>query len=110
MLGWLMGKRDIKAKRWARRREKRKYGAWYWAQQQFLIVTGRRPGKESLREIWNREYATAPIVNPDESLRSVTQMRMFGDGSWQYRDGISGLHGSKRAWDEWRDIGGGEHG
>lgn len=60
-----MSKRDIKAKRWERRKEKRKYGMWYQAQQQFLIATGRRPGKQSLLEIWNREYATAPIVMAD---------------------------------------------
>lgn len=44
----------------------------------------------------------SPFGEP--SLKSVTQMRMFGDGRWQYRDGISGLHGSKRIWDEWRDC------
>lgn len=70
-----MSKRDIKAKRWARRIEKRKYGVFYLAQNNFLIVTGRRPGKASLLEIWNREYATAPIVMGDDDAGENGNMR-----------------------------------
>lgn len=40
-----MAKRDIKAKRWERRRR-------------HLIVSARQCGRNSMVEFWNREYAT----------------------------------------------------
>lgn len=88
--GVSVSKRDIKAKRWFRKKLKRNYrAAWDWAK----TTTGKI-----------KAIAYPVSVTNEEQLKSVTQMRMFGDGRWQYRDGISGLHGSKRVWDEWRDC------
>lgn len=69
-----MSKRDIKAKRWLRKEMKRNYrAAWDWAKS----TTG------TIKAIASPVSATT-----EERMLFLTQVRMFGDGRWQYREWV----------------------
>lgn len=105
-----MSKRDIKEKRWALKKLNRElnietqgwpFGKWI-ALRECARVAQPCSGID-LRKI---ALEVVKFRNNDDfvSFRSITQMRKFGDGRWQYRDGIQGLLGSKRIWNEWREA------
>ena len=67
----IMSKRDIKAKRWLKRRLRREHGEWWKplfavlmaaegkrpAMGTVMFLCGRRPGVKAASEIWDHEFA-----------------------------------------------------
>lgn len=63
-----MAKRDIKAKRWERRRRRKVWNALLRAHRRNAFVAGRIWGKATMQEIWLREFCCV-IQNPDINRR-----------------------------------------
>lgn len=54
---------------------------------------------------WAKNKAAVGAASPFDKLTFRTQARKFGDGRWQYRDGLPSLRGgSKITWGLWHDC------
>ena len=64
-----MAKRDIKAKRWERRRRRKVWNALR-AQWRQAFVAGRMWGKATMQQIWLREFCCI-LENPEINIRAA---------------------------------------